>query len=379
MMKVSILLFYRRLSSRVVSNAFRWITWITIGYIVAYTVVLTLVPIFGCQPVSAFWDQVDIFMRLQGYEFHCFDEGADIFAASIISASQDLLTATLPTFLYWNLQISVRQKFGLFAIFAIGYGVVALGGLRAYYSWRSFYDTYDITWSTNDVCVTSLLEIHVGAFCANAPALKGFFKHFFQDRVTSSSKSNSHRRTNSTSSSMFSRVATLLGTSRSKNGYISEADTSVSVDAQGAVQVHQNIDAIRFPASAIKLDKKHDSVNTIKMMNAHYYNDIELGLCIPSPTSLCSSPRSMKEFEGFHSSTLPPMPTSATLARSLELPTLTTRIETQAPQKTVTDELQEYASRLADLEAQKNDSRPPTPTPSMMARNQTRPAWQSWS
>jgi hypothetical protein len=379
MMKVSILLFYRRLSSRAVSNAFRWITWITIGYIVAYTVVLTLVPIFGCQPVSAFWDQVDIFMRLQGYEFHCFDEGADLFAASIISVSQDLLTAILPTFLYWNLQISVRQKLGLFGIFALGYGVVALGGLRAYYSWRSFYETYDITWSTNDVCVISLLEIHVGAFCANAPTLKGFFKHFSQDKDTSSSTSKLHDRKNSTSSSMFSRVATLLGSTRSKNGYISEAETSVSVDAQGTIQVQRNIDVIRFPASAIKLDRKHESVNTIKMMNAHYYNDMELGLCVPSPTSLYSSARSTKEFEGFDFSALPPLPASATSARSMDFPTPITRIESQASQTTVTQELQEYASRLAALEAQKSDSRPPTPTPFMNPQNLSRPAWQSWS
>jgi hypothetical protein len=378
-MKVSILLFYRRLSSRVVSKAFRWTTWITIGYIVVYTIVLTLVPILGCQPVSAFWDQVDIFMRLQGYEFHCFDEGADLFAASIISVSQDLLTAMLPTFLYWNLQISKRQKFGLFAIFALGYGVVALGGLRAYFSWRSFYETYDITWSTHDVCITSLLEIHVGAFCANAPTLKGFFKHFFKDNDTSTSKSKSHDRKNSTSSSMFSRVATLLGSSRSKNGYISEADTSVSVDAQGSIQVQRDIDAIRFPASALKLDKKHESVNTIKMMNAHYYGDMELGLCVPSPTSLYSSARSTKEFEGFDFSALPPLPASATSARSMDFPMPVTRIESQASQTTVTQELQEYSSRLAALKAQKSDSRPPTPTPFMKAQNPTRPSWQSWS
>jgi len=69
-----------------------------------------------------------------------------VLAASIISAAQDFITAILPTFLYWNLRIPLKQKMALFGIFAIGYGVVALGLLRAYYSWRTFYNTWDVTW-----------------------------------------------------------------------------------------------------------------------------------------------------------------------------------------------------------------------------------------
>ena len=184
LIKVSILLFYRRLSARVVSRAFLWTTRISIGYIIAYSIALSVAPIVGCQPISAFWDQVDIIKVLQGYEYHCFDEAADVFAASIISASQDLITAVLPTFLYWNLQIPFRQKLALFGIFAIGYGVVALGALRAYYSWQTFYGTYDVTWATWNIFVTCLLELHIGCLCANAPALKVFFKHFFQEKLS---------------------------------------------------------------------------------------------------------------------------------------------------------------------------------------------------
>ncbi|KAF1941081.1 hypothetical protein EJ02DRAFT_378570, partial [Clathrospora elynae] len=178
LIKISILLFYRRLSSRVVSRTFKWVTWITIGFIASYSIALTIVPILGCQPISAFWDQADLVKILQGYKFHCFDEGADVVAASVISAAQDLITAVLPTFLYWNLRIPTRQKVALFGVFAIGYGVVALGILRAYYSWRTFYNTYDVTWSTWDIILASMLELHIGSFCANAPAAKFFFAHF---------------------------------------------------------------------------------------------------------------------------------------------------------------------------------------------------------
>jgi hypothetical protein len=390
-MKVSILLFYRRLSSRAVSNTFRWTTWVTIGYIVAYTVVLTLLPIFGCRPVSAFWDQVDIFKRLQGYKFSCFDEGADIFAASIISATQDLLTAVLPTFIYWNLQISVQKKFALFSIFAIGYGVVALGGLRAYFSWRTFYETYDVTWSTHDIFVTSLLEIHVGAFCANAPTLRGFFKHFFKGKtspnISKISKSSGY--TSSSGSSMLSKIAAALGgQSRNKSGYIAESATSVSMDPQGGVQVQRNMDAIRYPAAAIKQapKPKHDSISTLAMMNSHYYNnnDIELGLCIPTPTSdtfegapSVRSTRDTTDLEGFDFTALPIVPTSASPINSMELQT-STAMYLRPSQSSVAQELEQDALRLAALEAQKTDFRPPTPTPSTRSENMKRP-WQSWS
>jgi hypothetical protein len=390
-MKVSILLFYRRLSSRAVSNAFRWTTWITIGYIVAYTIVLTLVPIFGCRPVAAFWEQVDILKRLQGYKFSCFDEGADLFAASIISATQDLLTAVLPTFIYWNLQISKRQKFALFSIFAIGYGVVALGGLRAYFSWRTFYETYDITWSTHDIFITSLLEVHVGAFCANAPTLKGFFKQFFEGKSSpnNSKISKGSGYTSSSGSSVLSKIAAALGGhSRNKSGYIAESTTSVSIDAQGGVQVQRNMDAIRYPAAAIKQapKPKHDSISTLAMMNSHYYNndDIELGLCIPTPTSdtfedtsSVRSTKDAKDLEGFDFTALPVMPTSASSTRSMELPH-TTAMYLHPTQSSVAQELEQNALHLAAIEAQKTDFRPPTPTPSTRSVNMKR-QWQSWS
>ena len=151
LIKISILLFYRRLSSRAISRTFRWATWISIYFIAAYSIAFAIVPIFICTPISAFWDQVDFIKLAQGYEYKCLDEGTDIFVAAIVSTAQDLLTAMLPTILYWNLQIPLRQKMALFGIFGIGYGVVAIGALRAYASWRNFFDTYDVTWEANDM------------------------------------------------------------------------------------------------------------------------------------------------------------------------------------------------------------------------------------
>lgn len=320
--KVSILLFYRRLSSRVVSNTFRWTTWISIGFIVAYSIALTLAPILGCQPISAFWDQVDARKILKGYRYTCFDEGADVLVASIISVVQDFITALLPTFLYWNLQVPFRQKVALFGIFAIGYGVVALGGLRVYYTWRTFYQTYDVTWSTWDLMLTTLLELHIGCFCANLPALKVFFKHFFQETLTSRSRTktpvdSAHSGTKSSiSKSVLRKVASFISNgsrTRSTDGYISEPHSKVGVDHYGGVQIRKEVHVTHSPPCSInhsKGSRRTEFVTTTDLIYDHYYDDIELGRYTTGHNSQASSMRSTKIIEGTDLSALPPIPKS---------------------------------------------------------------------
>lgn len=145
LIKLSILLFYRRLSSRAVSPAFRWTMRITIFIIGAYSTAFIFVPIFMCQPIAAFWEQVDLVKVAEGYDYKCINEGADVVAHGIISTVQDLVVAFLPTLLCWNLQMPVRQKIALYCIFALGYTSVAIGAMRTYTGYRIFFQTYDIT------------------------------------------------------------------------------------------------------------------------------------------------------------------------------------------------------------------------------------------
>jgi hypothetical protein len=303
--KVSILLFYRRLSSRVVSNIFRWTTWLAIGFIAAYTIALTIAPLLGCETLSAFWDQVDSTKLFQGYTYKCFDEGADIFAASIISTFQDFITAVLPTFLFWNLRIPVRQKIALFGIFAIGYGVVALGVLRAYYSWQTYYNTYDVTWVSWKLFLVSLLELHVGCFCANAPTFKVFFNHFLGDRISSSikkSRSSPKNSSNKSSTSSTDMVAVLFSKSNSrstsdstsfdKKGYISDMNPGVSVDMHGGVVVQKSFHVGResgLPIRPGSHSTMRQSTDTADLFLGRYYDDIELGHMSTSHNSLISS------------------------------------------------------------------------------------------
>ncbi|KAF2831694.1 hypothetical protein CC86DRAFT_274269, partial [Ophiobolus disseminans] len=179
LIKMSVLLFYRRLASRAVSRAFRWTLRITIAVIGIYTIIFTFITVFMCRPVSAFWDQENIKLLASGkYKFKCANEGAEIVANGVISTVQDFIAASLPAILCWKLQMPLRQKIALYSVFAISYSAVALGALRTYTSYRLFFETYDVTWAACDVWLWSLLEMHIGSMCANAPALKAFYTHY---------------------------------------------------------------------------------------------------------------------------------------------------------------------------------------------------------
>lgn len=316
LVKVSVLLFYKRLGSRAVSNTFRWATRATIAFIVAYSIAFTLVPIFGCQPISAFWDQSDIIKVAMGYKYKCFNEGADVFAAAVISSAQDLLTAILPTFLYWNLQIPVRQKIALFGIFAIGYGVVAMGAVRSYYSWQIFFETYDVTWVTWQSFTWSLLEIHIGAICANAPALKVFFRTVLRIKSSSAgsgsnsknsdSKNFSKKPGNSSSSrSTYSKVSVWRSNQQYRQyGHISEPVTEL-------MGSHEDV------STREKVQDVEPSTSKRSSLGAEVPNsdDIELGIFRnPSETRPLHSARSNRSSqESFHA--LPRMPSPYPAAR----------------------------------------------------------------
>ncbi|KAJ5025968.1 hypothetical protein J3E73DRAFT_412380 [Bipolaris maydis] len=179
--KISILLFYRRLDARCIPSTFRIATWINIAIIGIFITTFTIILFTACNPLAAFWYQFDVAHQLAGYKYHCWvNEEADIMAASIISAVQDAIAAFLPTLLYWNLQIPKRQKIALGAVFASGYLVCIVCIARVFAIHRIFNnELYDSSWTTWPAILLAVLEIQLGVIVASAPALKVFIKHCF--------------------------------------------------------------------------------------------------------------------------------------------------------------------------------------------------------
>jgi hypothetical protein len=294
LIKVSILLFFRRLGSRGVSKTFRIITWIAIGFTIASTVTFFISPLVGCRPLSAYWEQSDVIKIIQGVEFHCNDEGAAMAAAGVTSTVQDVITALLPNFIYWKARIPFRQKAALMAIFATAYGVAAFGALRVHATWVLFYETYDVSWQLWEIWNWTLLELHIGVICANAPALKVFVKRYLNTKSivsnrqarSSQAKSpqakSSQAKSSQTKSSQAESQASSnpSGKSRAKlaiwknsfanHGYYSQP-TQLSVNELGGVHISEESEE---DAS----DPQHTARDSNRSERHYANDDVELGI-----------------------------------------------------------------------------------------------------
>ncbi|EUC48156.1 hypothetical protein COCMIDRAFT_88217 [Bipolaris oryzae ATCC 44560] len=181
LIKISILLFYRRLDARCIPSTFRIVTWISITIIAVFITAFTVILFTACNPLASFWYQFDIARQISGYKYHCWvNEEADIMAASIVSAVQDAIAACLPTLLYWNLQIPKRQKITLGTLFASGY-VVCIVCIARVFAIHTIFNNelYDSSWTTWPALLLAVLEIQLGVIVSSAPALRVFAKHYF--------------------------------------------------------------------------------------------------------------------------------------------------------------------------------------------------------
>jgi len=247
LIKLSVILFYRRLAKGLVSPIYRWIMLTTFATVASSTIIFIFMSIFTCHPIAAFWQQVDFEKLLQpgGYNFTCINEGKTLFAAGIISTVTDAVVVVMPTLLCWNLQIPLRQKIALYSIFAISYTTIALGAMRTYATYQVFFETYDVMWATSHTFFWSLLELHIGAMCANAPALKVFFNHLaapekFTNWISSIARSNpSTKFQNSIASKAPSTPMTPTAfdkfTSWKRSHSYSEPHTLIGTDEHGGV------------------------------------------------------------------------------------------------------------------------------------------------
>ncbi|KAK8234839.1 hypothetical protein IWZ00DRAFT_121561 [Phyllosticta capitalensis] len=189
--KVSILSFYRRLGSEI-SPRYVIVVQAAIVFVVAYMITFTVAFCVGCRPINAFWRQLDPRWRATN-EYKCFDEAADVLAASAVSLVQDLLACGLPLLIMWQLSIPRRQKIALSGVFSLGSFLCVVGAIRIYYIYRVYFVTYDTTWAAGHVWIWTSVEACLGIACASAPALRLFFRRVLGGASMNGSSGYSHR------------------------------------------------------------------------------------------------------------------------------------------------------------------------------------------
>ncbi|CAK4034781.1 integral membrane [Lecanosticta acicola] len=169
--KVSVLLFYRRLVEKTCSLWWVRCVLAAIGFTVAYTLAFVLALIFKWvqpQSMQPRYTCLRLFISL---------------LAGIVAVISDLIAVALPCIMMRNLKIPRAQKFALNGIFSLGLLVVAASGVRTYHLWECG-RTADFSSEIFNVTVWSLLELNLGLMCASAPALRVVFREYISEPLS---------------------------------------------------------------------------------------------------------------------------------------------------------------------------------------------------
>jgi len=127
LIKISILLFYRRLTGSL-TNRFVYLVWGCIATCILYFVSFIILIFFACSIAVGRKD--------------CAEEGPLIVAVTTVSTVQDLVICLLPAFLIRNLQMPKRQKLAVCGIFGLGLVTTICGIMRLYYAVYLYYCKY---------------------------------------------------------------------------------------------------------------------------------------------------------------------------------------------------------------------------------------------
>ncbi|GAP87773.2 putative integral membrane protein [Rosellinia necatrix] len=216
-------------------RAFKWILWGTIAFVTIYTIFAFLTLFLYCKPLSGFWDlnsgakcySVKLFIRFG-------------LANTALSIFTDILLASLPIPVIWQLQLRTKLRVYLIIMLALGWGAVAIGVVKAIYQIRynplgdSTYEIGVPTWA--------FIQLNVGIIAACAPQLKKLLQPLLG--FTSSYKSSpyggpSHNRRTTTGHSIAGRYMRQRSHTDKTDGFELDERPIVPPDSYH-VRVHGN-------------------------------------------------------------------------------------------------------------------------------------------
>ena len=116
--KISILLFYRRLVAGQHTNRFKAAVWIALLYNIFYTMIFFVLLFTDCQPLEARWKQFDPRYTVT---FHCLSQKILAPLSGGLSCLSDLFSVLIPICVVFTLKLDAKQKIGLTFIFGLGF------------------------------------------------------------------------------------------------------------------------------------------------------------------------------------------------------------------------------------------------------------------
>ncbi|KAK5095992.1 hypothetical protein LTS08_007874 [Lithohypha guttulata] len=168
--RISVLLFYRRLSIGFANNFLR-ATYIGLAMNVLYMIGFTVFLFIVCIPLDAYWNALNPAWA-STHNFQCLSENISLPLSSAVSTGIDLYATLVPICLIATIQRCKKDKIALYFIFSAGFLVVVFGILRTIYGYRVLNTTYDYTWVVWDNWLYTLLELYTAILAASAPSLR---------------------------------------------------------------------------------------------------------------------------------------------------------------------------------------------------------------
>lgn len=111
--KLSVLSFYRSIFA---TPSFRRATTVVAILCLLWFLAIQFATIFQCQPIKAAWDEVPV-VEDKG---HCIPAGSYIFGYELTSVFIDLCILCLPIYMVKRLQLPIRRKVSVCAVFLTG-------------------------------------------------------------------------------------------------------------------------------------------------------------------------------------------------------------------------------------------------------------------
>ncbi|KAL4897523.1 hypothetical protein BDV59DRAFT_167930 [Aspergillus ambiguus] len=198
MVKVSILLFLRRLESK--SRLVNFLSWGTMAVTVGLFLAVLFVDLFQCWPVAFVYDKT-----IAGGT--CIAQGAFYVATAALNLFTDLLVLSIPILITWSLHMPLRRKIAVCLILCLGGVATAIGVWRIVILAQAFFPdpdhpNPDPTYSVG-FC-SSAVEVNVAVLTACAPSLKAIFSKYIPRLLgTSNGASNSKYYGGASSSNRF--------------------------------------------------------------------------------------------------------------------------------------------------------------------------------
>ncbi|KAE9370760.1 hypothetical protein N431DRAFT_40454 [Stipitochalara longipes BDJ] len=173
LIKISVAFFLLRL---VPSKAYKWFLYGMITFLIAFTLSSEGTILFSCVPIRASWDHAG------EPNAKCFDN--NLFTAigmfnSVVNILTDVLFASLPVTVVWNLQVNMRTKLSLLAILSLGYFACAASIVKTVIQ-AHVLSNPDST-RDDSYFVWNSIELYVGILAASLPALRPLFRSILEN------------------------------------------------------------------------------------------------------------------------------------------------------------------------------------------------------